>query len=264
MKFAMTLFLIFGISTMAAADIHQDILNDFVNQVNLNSFNSGSSGSSSNWNNDGNGGSTGTTPSAQVPEPGQLILFITGVFIGWFFVRTAQQRKPSAFHVGVMFVATLFLFYLTITPAKAQVLQPVNSGITQNGNNQSASTSWSWSDSSSSSSSLSTSNSESIADAINYGNNQTINFEGAHRNSPSVLMGSLFPTAPCQATINGFLSAFIFGGVGAGTSYTLEQCEMREEARIAYGIGQHEMAKEILCMAKYAKETEVCKQLKKD
>lgn len=278
MKFVMAIALIFGISTAAVADIHQDILDDFVNQVPVytSDFNFNSNGNMS-GNNNGNGGNTGTTPVAQVPEPGQFLLFLTGAFIGWFFIRTAQQKRPSAFHVGAMFVVSLFLFYLSITPAKAQVLQPVNSGITQNGNNQSASTSWSWSDSNSSSSVISNpvsnsvsnasanpiTNSSSISDASNSGNNQSMNFE-THRSAPSMFMTSPNPTANCQAVLSGGFSAFIFGGIFGAGSYTLEQCEIREEARIAYGIGQQDMAKEILCMSKYAKQTEACKEFKKD
>lgn len=77
------------------------------------------------------------------------------------------------------------------------------------------------------------------------------------RQSPSVFMNTPAPTAPCQATAGGFVT-FIAGG-GFAASYTLEECEIRESARIAHGVGQAQMAKEIMCMGKFAKLTLSCK-----
>lgn len=92
--------------------------------------------------------------------------------------------------------------------------------------------------------------------ASNSGNAQAVHFDQI-RQSPSVFMNSPAPTAPCQATVGGFLS--FIAGAGISGSYTLDNCEIREEARIAYGVGQPEIAKKILCMGKYASKTDECK-----
>lgn len=92
--------------------------------------------------------------------------------------------------------------------------------------------------------------------ASNSGNAQAVHFDQI-RQSPSVFMNSPAPTAPCQATVGGFLS--FIAGAGISGSYTLDNCEIREEARIAFGVGQPEIAKKILCMGKYASKTDECK-----
>ena len=70
-------------------------------------------------------------------------------------------------------------------------------------------------------------------------------------------MNAPAPTAPCQATAGGFAS--FIAGVGFAASYTLEQCEIRETARIAHGIGEQTMARKILCKAEFAKDLEECR-----
>lgn len=78
--------------------------------------------------------------------------------------------------------------------------------------------------------------------------------------APSVLMGSLFPTAPCQGAANGFLSTFFFGGIGGGSSFTLDQCEVREEARMLNGMGRADLALQVMCMAKYTSRLPICRE----
>lgn len=78
------------------------------------------------------------------------------------------------------------------------------------------------------------------------------------RQSPAVFMGAPAPTAPCQASLGGFLS--FIGGIGLAGSRTLEECEIRESGRIAHAIGQPDMAKEIVCMGKYAAKTRACSE----
>lgn len=91
--------------------------------------------------------------------------------------------------------------------------------------------------------------------ASNAGNAQSLHIDQV-RQSPSVFMGSPAPTAPCQASVGGFLS--FIGGIGLAGSRTLEECEIRESARISHAIGQPKMAKQILCMGKYASLTSEC------
>jgi hypothetical protein len=85
----------------------------------------------------------------------------------------------------------------------------------------------------------------------------------APNQAPALLMGSLFPTAPCQAVIGGGFS-MIFGGGALAGSRTLDQCEIREAARIAHGVGQVDMAKEIICMGEYAAKTSQCAAFRKE
>ena len=76
--------------------------------------------------------------------------------------------------------------------------------------------------------------------------------------SPSVLMSAPMPTAPCQASIGGFLS--FIGGAGFAYSRTLQECEKRETARMAWSIGQSDMAKELICMTEYGSQTTQCQK----
>lgn len=103
--------------------------------------------------------------------------------------------------------------------------------------------------------------------ANNTGNNQLVRVENSTNQvhqAPAVMMGAMFPTAACQATVQAFLSAFIFGGAGGGFSYTLQQCELREIARHFAAFNEVEAAVETLCMADYAKDTARCQRYKKE
>ena len=101
-----------------------------------------------------------------------------------------------------------------------------------------------------------TANANSNSSANGNGTGNVTQFDQI-RQSPSVFMNAPAPTAPCQATAGGFVS-FIAGG-GFAASYTLEQCEIRETARIAHGIGEQAMARKILCKAEFAKDLEECR-----
>ena len=94
--------------------------------------------------------------------------------------------------------------------------------------------------------------------ASNSGNAQSVNFDQV-RQAPAVFMNAPMPTSPCQATAGGFLSMFIFGGAGVSGSYTLEQCEIREEARSLVGMGRSDLALKVMCMAKYSSRLQECK-----
>jgi len=92
--------------------------------------------------------------------------------------------------------------------------------------------------------------------------NQSTSFSSTSTTShqaPNVSMSSMFPTAPCQAVLSAGFSFIGAGGAAAG-SRTLDECEKREAARIAAGIGQGAMALEIMCMGEYAAKTSQCKQ----
>jgi len=87
-------------------------------------------------------------------------------------------------------------------------------------------------------------------------NSQAITYETV-RQSPSVFLTAPHPTAVCQGSL-GFFATFI-GGLGFSTSHTLEECEKRETARVAFGIDQPAIAKQVLCMTKFASQTTECK-----
>lgn len=92
--------------------------------------------------------------------------------------------------------------------------------------------------------------------ASNAGNAQSFHIDQV-RQSPAVFMGAPMPTAVCQATMGGFLS--FIGGAGFAASRTLQECEKREASRTAYGIGQAQMALEIMCMTEYGSRTSACR-----
>lgn len=93
--------------------------------------------------------------------------------------------------------------------------------------------------------------------ANNAGNHQSFSID-TPRQSPAVFMAAPPPTAVCQASMGGFLS--FIGGIGLAGSRTLEECEMRESARLAHSIGQNQIALEIMCMTKYGSRTSVCRR----
>lgn len=93
--------------------------------------------------------------------------------------------------------------------------------------------------------------------ASNAGNAQSIHFDQI-RQSPAVFMGAPMPTAVCQATAGGFLS--FIGGAGFATSFTLAQCEIREEARSLAALGRPDLGLKIMCAsAKYTSQLDECK-----
>jgi hypothetical protein len=94
-------------------------------------------------------------------------------------------------------------------------------------------------------------------EATNAGNSQSASMNiNQERQSPAVFMSAPLPTAPCQATMGGFLS--FIGGIGLAGSRTLQECEKRESSRIAYIIGQPKMALELMCMTEYGAKTSAC------
>jgi hypothetical protein len=78
------------------------------------------------------------------------------------------------------------------------------------------------------------------------------------RQSPAVFMSAPMPTAVCQATAGGFLS--FVAGAGFAASFTLDQCEIREEARSLVGMGRPDLALRVMCgNAKFTSKLSECK-----
>lgn len=78
------------------------------------------------------------------------------------------------------------------------------------------------------------------------------------KNTPSVTLGNQYPTAPCMGTGQ-------FGGSGPGfsvafgTSWTDDECGIRETARSFSGLNMKDDALAVLCTSKYAAAAPACK-----
>lgn len=77
------------------------------------------------------------------------------------------------------------------------------------------------------------------------------------RNTPAIALGALYPTAPCMGTSNIGGSGVGFG-FGFGTSWTDDECGIRETARSFNGLGLKDDAVSVLCTSKYAVAAPVC------
>lgn len=90
--------------------------------------------------------------------------------------------------------------------------------------------------------------------------NQNTSFNSPHQ-APNVFMGAAMPTAVCQKTYSGFLSMFVFGGIGGAGSVTYDDCMRLEIGRSFRESGRPDLAVKMACRTEYAKELEECKAL---
>ena len=79
------------------------------------------------------------------------------------------------------------------------------------------------------------------------------------RNVPSVFSGNVYPTAPCMgsSTVGGAGVGF---GFSIGSSWTDDECGIRETARSFNGMGMKEDALQVLCTSKYAAAAPACQR----
>lgn len=111
----------------------------------------------------------------------------------------------------------------------------------------------------------STSNSGAAASSNSGGNVQTINDSGERhysgsytvKNVPNAIAPSVYPTAPCMGSTSAGASGVGFG-VSFGSSWTDDECGIRETARSFSGLGLQEDAVAVLCTSKYAAAAKVC------
>lgn len=77
------------------------------------------------------------------------------------------------------------------------------------------------------------------------------------KNVPSVFSGNVYPTAPCMgsSTVGGAGVGF---GFSVGTSWTDEECGIRETSRSFNGLGLKDDAIKVLCTSKYAAAAPSC------
>jgi hypothetical protein len=77
------------------------------------------------------------------------------------------------------------------------------------------------------------------------------------KNVPSVFSGNVYPTAPCMgsSTVGGAGVGF---GFSVGSSWTDDECGIRETSRSFSGLGKGEDALKVLCTSKYAAAAPSC------
>jgi hypothetical protein len=78
------------------------------------------------------------------------------------------------------------------------------------------------------------------------------------KNVPSFALGNVYPTAPCMGSSQVGGSGVGFS-IGIGTSWTDDECGIRETARSFAGANLKEDALAILCTSKYAAAAPSCK-----
>lgn len=83
------------------------------------------------------------------------------------------------------------------------------------------------------------------------------------KNVPNVLTGSVYPTAPCMGSSQAGVG-WVGAGVSFGTSWTDDECGIRETARSFSGMGMSSDALAILCTSKYAAAAPSCAAQKKE
>lgn len=111
------------------------------------------------------------------------------------------------------------------------------------------------------------SKSQSDASSNSGGNTQSVTVTDSGRmeysgkyevkNVPSVFSGNVYPTAPCMgsSTVGGAGVGF---GFSVGTSWTDEECGIRETSRSFNGLGLKDDAIKVLCTSKYAAAAPSC------
>ena len=88
----------------------------------------------------------------------------------------------------------------------------------------------------------------------------TINYENAQviRNTPSMGVAGVFPSAACHGTSSATL-ALPGLGLGGASSWVDADCGIRETARMFDGMGLRMDALAVMCTSKYAKAAPSCK-----
>ncbi len=109
--------------------------------------------------------------------------------------------------------------------------------------------------------------------AVNEGNTLTINEAPIPANTrveqagkvevksaPNVFLGNQYPTAPCMGSTQ-LGGSWLGAGAAAGTSWTDDECSIRETARSFQNLSMNADAVAILCTSKYAAIAPACKAL---
>jgi len=100
-----------------------------------------------------------------------------------------------------------------------------------------------------------------IGQAVSGGSNSNVDFNiTSPKNTPAVFSGNVYPTAPCMgsSTVGGAGVGF---GFSVGSSWTDDECGIRETSRSFSGLGKGEDALKVLCTSKYAAAAPSCAQV---
>jgi hypothetical protein len=89
--------------------------------------------------------------------------------------------------------------------------------------------------------------------------NTSVTYAGKYevKNTPGIALGNVYPTSPCMGSsqVGGSGPGF---SIGIGTSWTDDECGIRETARSFAGANLKEDALAILCTSKYAAAAPSC------
>jgi hypothetical protein len=97
-----------------------------------------------------------------------------------------------------------------------------------------------------------------VSGASSGGSTSNVDFNiTSPKNTPAVFSGNVYPTAPCMgsSTVGGAGVGF---GFSVGSSWTDDECGIRETARSFAGMGMKEDSLAILCTSKYAAAAPSC------
>ena len=107
------------------------------------------------------------------------------------------------------------------------------------------------------------------ASASSGGNSQSVSihesegvrYSGSYevKNVPNVYSGDIHPTSPCMGS-SSVGGAGVGFGFSFGSSWTDDECGIRETARSFSGMGLKEDALAVLCSSKYASVAPACKK----
>ena len=97
-----------------------------------------------------------------------------------------------------------------------------------------------------------------VGQAVSGGSQSNVDFNiTSPKNTPAVFSGNVYPTAPCMgsSTVGGAGVGF---GFSVGSSWTDDECGIRETARSFSGLGKADDALKVLCTSKYAAAAPSC------
>lgn len=97
-----------------------------------------------------------------------------------------------------------------------------------------------------------------VGQAVSGGSTSNVDFAiTSPKNTPSIFSGNVYPTAPCMgsSTVGGAGVGF---GFSVGSSWTDDECGIRETSRSFSGMGMKDDALKVLCTSKYAAAAPSC------
>jgi len=103
-----------------------------------------------------------------------------------------------------------------------------------------------------------------VGQAVSGGSQSNVDFNiTSPKNTPSVFSGNVYPTAPCMgsSTVGGAGVGF---GFSVGSSWTDDECGIRETSRSFSGLGKADDALKVLCTSKYAAAAPSCQTATKE